>query len=210
MLTQTQCLFESLTCAIFLPSSSRSIFVIILWRVGNWIFVKKHTEALAHDFTYIGDDYPLEYPVGHLDPVAMTLHESVHFALNLTDPIERLEWLSLAIHPDDVGRPRLGPNYRVFVITFYHQLHCVWKFQQALADRNDPEASVHHVQHCLNYLRQTLLCQAADTLELGDFMQRDFEVERIGDTLVCQDWGKVYGVLDEAYAEWRKWRVQWH
>ncbi|KIJ64929.1 hypothetical protein HYDPIDRAFT_65502, partial [Hydnomerulius pinastri MD-312] len=59
-----------------------------------------------------------------------------------------------------------------------------------------------HLHHCFNYLRQTFLCESADTLELGDFMQRDFENERVGDTLVCHDWEQVYTALDENHQEW--------
>ena len=161
--------------------------------------------------SYLGDDYPLHYPMGDLeDPVAMTLHESVHFTLNASDPVIAAEWESLASHPDGFGRTRLGPNHRLFVMTFYHQLHCIWKFQQALVDRSDPTASQHHVQHCLNYLRQTLLCDAAESVEEGNFMDKDFDQDRIGDTLVCQDWEKVYSVLDSAYAEWAQWSKQWN
>lgn len=140
----------------------------------------------------------------------MTLHESVHFTLNGSDPVTTAEWESLASHPDGFGRTRLGPEHRLFVMTFYHQLHCIWKFQQALVDRGDPTASQHHVQHCLNYLRQTLLCEAAESVEEGDFMVRDFEQDRVGDTLVCRDWGEVYEVLDHAYAEWEQWSKQWN
>ncbi|KAH9929361.1 uncharacterized protein B0H18DRAFT_996757 [Fomitopsis serialis] len=140
----------------------------------------------------------------------MTLHESVHFTLNGTDPVITAEWESLATHPDGFGRTRLGPDHRLFVMTFYHQLHCIWKFQQALVERNDPTASKHHVQHCLNYLRQTFLCEAADSVEEGDFMDRNFEQDRIGDTLVCRDWEKVYNVLDGAYAEWEQWSQKWN
>ena len=149
--------------------------------------------------------------MGDLDPVAMTLHESVHFTLLTgSDPVIATEWESLASHPDGFGRTRLGPNHRLFVMTFYHQLHCIWKFQQALVDRSDPTASHHHVQHCLNYLRQTLLCEAAENVEEGDFMKRDFEQDRVGDTLICRDWEMVYNVLDSAYAEWERWSMQWN
>ncbi|KZT01769.1 uncharacterized protein LAESUDRAFT_663257 [Laetiporus sulphureus 93-53] len=160
--------------------------------------------------TYIAEDYLLEYPIDHLDPVTMTLHESVHFSLNLTDPIVDMEWESLAAHPGGFGRTQLGPDHCLFVLTFYHQLHCLWKFQSTLINRNDPGASPHHVQHCLNYLHQLFLCDAATTLELGDFMVRDFEQNRVGDTLVCRDWEKVYNVLDSAFVEWSTWSVQWN
>ncbi|KAH9834558.1 uncharacterized protein C8Q71DRAFT_147219 [Rhodofomes roseus] len=192
------------------------LFNILLtsWRLGNAFLPSQFRRNLngesSRPYSYLGDDYPLDYPLGDLDAVAMTLQESVHFTLNGSDPVVTAEWESIAAHPDGFGRTRLGPDHRLFVMTFYHQLHCIWKFQQALVDRNDPTASEHHVQHCLNYLRQTFMCEAADSVEEGDFMTRDFEQDRIGDTLVCRDWGKVYDVLDEAYAGWEQWSKKWN
>ncbi|KAG2123760.1 hypothetical protein DEU56DRAFT_745191, partial [Suillus clintonianus] len=143
--------------------------------------------------TYADEDYPWEFPVdlAH-EAVAMTLHESVHFSLNASDAEARLEWENLPTWPKGFGRTRLGPQHRVFVMVFQHQHHCLWMLELALLGGNDPEASFHHINHCFNYLRQTLMCEAAYTLEMGDFMSVDHEKDRVGDTLVCRDWEKVY------------------
>ena len=55
-----------------------------------------------------------------------------------------------------------------------------------------------------------MLCQAADTLELGDFMERDFENDRVGDTVVCSDWSQVYNGLDDNYRNWTEWAREWN
>lgn len=166
--------------------------------------------SLQGGYSFIGDDYPLEYPIELIDPVAMTLHETIHFSLNSSDKISIEEWKSLARWPEGFGRTRLGPHQQIFVLVFYHQLHCLWKFQSAIVDPADPAASSHHVQHCLNYLRQTFLCGAADDVEEGDFMLKDFETERVGDTLVCQDWNRVFEDLDQNHERWLEWRKQWN
>jgi len=141
----------------------------------------------------------------------MTLHESMHFALNSSDTESQLEWESLPSWPKIIGRTHLGPEHRVFVVVFGHQLHCLWKLQQALLDynRDEPQATYHHVHHCLNYLRQTLLCDSADTLEMGDFLSVDHEEDRMGDTLVCRDWGKAISVLEEYHEKWLQWKAHW-
>lgn len=148
--------------------------------------------------------------MGSLDTVAMTLQESVRFDLNASDPIADKEWELLSVIPEGFGRTRLGPEYRLFVITVYHQMHCLRKIQVGLLERDDPISTHHHVLHCLNYLRQLFLCAAADSLEEGDFLEKNYEVDRVGDQLVCQDWERVYDVLDENYENWLDWRGQWN
>lgn len=149
-----------------------------------------------------------------LDAAALTLQETEHFTLNASDDAE---WDLISSIPRGIGRTRLGEEKRVFVLTSIHQMHCLRRIQLALLTRStsdedgrvedDPLATPGHVSHCLNYLRQTILCDAAETLEKGDFMERDFfEGDRVGDTLVCRDWENAFGRFDRRYEEWREWR----
>ncbi|TFY55968.1 hypothetical protein EVJ58_g7915 [Rhodofomes roseus] len=163
------------------------------------------TRIASH--TYSGNDFPVDYPLD-LDTISMTLHESVHFTANLSDINSNSAWLNL-VHLKSRGHARLGPDHRVFTLTMFHQHHCLVMLHLGMAD-NNPVASSHHIQHCLDYLRQTFLCAAADGLEYGDFMERNFSKERVGDMLVCQDWEKVYMELDENVAEWEAWSSRWN
>ncbi|KAG1751342.1 uncharacterized protein EDB91DRAFT_601502 [Suillus paluster] len=170
----------------------------------------RHNIAKSIEYTYTGDDYPWEFPVDLThEAVATTLHESVHFSLNESDAVARLEWENLASWPKGFGRTHLGPQHRTFVMVFQHQHHCLWKLETALLDPTDPESLPHHVNHCFNYLRQTLMCEAAHTLEIGDFLSVNYEKDRVGDTLVCRDWEKAYSALDENYEQWVQWREHW-
>lgn len=86
----------------------------------------------------------------------------------------------------------------------------------------EKEAKPHHVRHCFDYLRQTLLCSAASTVERGDFMKdagRGFggdgegeEEGRMwrGDTLVCEDWERAFEALDVNLREWEEWKAAWN
>lgn len=58
-----------------------------------------------------------------------------------------------------------------------------------------------------NYLRKTLPCQAVDTLELEDFMERNFKNGCVGDILICRDRQEVYAALVENYQDWSEWRI---
>ncbi|KAJ7114042.1 hypothetical protein C8R44DRAFT_796149 [Mycena epipterygia] len=182
---------------------------LLLGQVYPQLMVRHNNADLPY-YSHVGQDYPLQYPIGPLDTVTMTLHESVHFALNASDPVAADEWVLYSSIPKGIGRTRLGPNQRVFVLTVSHQMHCLRRIHIALLNREDALANYGHVHHCLNYLRQTLLCEAADTLERGDFMERDYELERISDTLVCRDWEKAFEILDGKYEEWLSWRDVWN
>ncbi|KAI9461092.1 hypothetical protein HD554DRAFT_2176371 [Boletus coccyginus] len=185
--------------------------LVTIWRCVDRWSLKEQPAAQPARYSYRGDDYPLQLPLDISDgPVAMTLHETIHFPLNGSDPIAQMEWDNLVAAPKEAGRTRLGPDHRVFTMVFWHHFHCLWSIQRALNDRNDTYGGYAHLHHCFNYLRQTLLCQAADTLELGDFMERDFENERVGDTLVCRDWQQVYTALDENYQNWTEWAKEWN
>ncbi|KAF9818454.1 hypothetical protein IEO21_02803 [Rhodonia placenta] len=126
----------------------------------------------------------------------LTVEESAHYPLlgDLSDD----EWLSLT--SAGVGYVRLGPDQRRFVVTMFHEMHCLRVLNLAIGGSS--RASMDHVTHCLNYLRLMALCSADITLESGDFMARDFSVELVGETRVCRDWTAVYSAMHDNYAEW--------
>ncbi|KAG2052029.1 hypothetical protein BDR06DRAFT_888709, partial [Suillus hirtellus] len=62
----------------------------------------------------------------------------------------------------------------------------------------------HRTYHCLNNIRKTLMCDLADTLEMGDFPKVDYERNRMRDTSVCRDWSKASPVLEEYHEKWLK------
>ncbi|EPT00037.1 hypothetical protein FOMPIDRAFT_1123352, partial [Fomitopsis schrenkii] len=158
---------------------------------------------------YVGRDYPHEYPVGNLQPVMMTLHESIHFSLSPTDDIASEEWRSLG-HPVHYGKTHLGPEHRFLSTVFGHQMHCLQILYLGLQHQygrhnNMLEVDRHHLQHCLNYLRQTFLCDATDSLEEGDFLSKNYSMHTRGETLICRDWISVFRKLDENQSQWEEW-----
>ncbi|KAJ7586816.1 hypothetical protein C8J56DRAFT_1026516 [Mycena floridula] len=147
-------------------------------------------------YTFIGVDFPRELPLtDELEYVAMSLQETVRFRLNATDAID--EWRQVMELP--IGRVHLGPERRLFNLAFWHQLHCVREMARVIT--SDDHSTPEHIMHCLHYMRQGFLCEADGGLEVGDFMMRDFEVDRVADTVVCRDWEKVYNYL-EGEAAW--------
>ena len=127
----------------------------------------------------------------------MVVEESVHYPI--TDPEAMDEWLYNS--PFGMGSVRLGPNNRGFFISMFHELHCLRLMRTALASTPKPSL-IDHSFHCLNYLRESALCTSDTTLEPGDFMQRDFTVDRLGATHICRDWDAIYEDVRINWVEW--------
>ncbi|KAF7297364.1 Cytochrome P450 [Mycena indigotica] len=153
-------------------------------------------------YSYVGNDFP-EFFVpqrGPLASVAMTMEESRHYAV--FGPEALAEWVSNS--PKGFDYVRLGSEYRGFAVAMWHELHCLHVIRVVLDGANSPMA-VGHLHHCLNYLRQYILCNPNLTLEPADLLTRDFEndlTEREGATHVCVDWAQMYGEMEDNWAEW--------
>lgn len=129
--------------------------------------------------------------------------ESYHYSAD--EPASRREW--------DYHRPtshggvvRIGPHNRTFYVSSVHQLHCLQTFFWDLAGIT--HVSLEHHQHCLNYLRQRILCDADLTLETGDYRTRDFGKNRQGATFVCRDWEAVIDAVTLDWLKWNRYRVE--
>ncbi|KAF9465117.1 hypothetical protein BDZ94DRAFT_1254548 [Collybia nuda] len=166
----------------------------------NLIFIWNSWRGTSPDpYTYRGHDFPETLPLpSPLQEVLLTVEESSRYALKGKQSDD--EWFSLA--SASYGYVHLGPHNRVFVVTMFHQLHCLrmlnlgFNPMEAIGDA--------HLQHCLSYLRQMILCDPDLTLEPAGWETRDFEGQRIGATHVCQDWSTVYDVVDENYQGWNR------
>ena len=166
-------------------------------------FVLRTMNLLHRLSAYADDDYPIHAPLGSLPTVEMTFQESVRFS-----PVGNWSDRNMDWHVYDGRAPNrwiyghvwLGDLKLLFVPVLHHQMHCVRSITEVFAEFDiDKRAAVYgfyHVEHCLNYFRQTLLCRADRYLEKGDFMSRDFDAERIGHTRTCNDWSKALSWLD--------------
>ncbi|EIN04128.1 hypothetical protein PUNSTDRAFT_138857 [Punctularia strigosozonata HHB-11173 SS5] len=130
----------------------------------------------------------------------MTFEESVR--LKVDGSLAGAEWFSQRVPAKHAGYIQLGPEKRLFAVAMYHELHCVNTFRKALADPKDADGTPHHVQHCLNYLRQLFLCSADATLEPYDWTLRNYTQEPVGITRQCRDWTVVYERMEESYDSW--------
>lgn len=146
----------------------------------------------------MGDDYPAHFPVSRDRKIAMATDETVHYGI--FEPEAEEEWATNQVEGGR-GYVRLGLEKRGFAVSMFHQLHCLRVIRWALSGHYEAYARG-HVQHCLNYLRQQILCSPDLTLEPADILTRDHNIERTGAIHVCKDWRVLYGDLEVNYEEW--------
>lgn len=126
----------------------------------------------------------------------MTVEESIHYPLFGAASDD--QWFSLT--SASYGYVRLGPDDRMFVVTTFHELHCLRLLNLAFSKAH--VANTGHIKHCLNYIRQSVLCSPDLTIEPGNFEERHFDIDRTGATHACRDWSMVYPIMDDNYAVW--------
>jgi hypothetical protein len=73
-----------------------------------------------------------------------------------------------------------------------HQLHCLAALRTSLVEHDRKFGDIGHAQHCLNYLRQWILCNPDLTLEQFDPLERNFDVDVVAELHICRDWSAVY------------------
>lgn len=168
---------------------------------------------LQNEYSWLGNDHPLTLPLD-LPFVALTLENSRHYSLD--DPNADAEFQS--IYPGkSLGFVHLGPERRFFGLSMYHQIHCLDSLRLAvlgvrphgehrLGQSGNAHWEMDHVHHCLNYLRQTILCAADLTLEPEVEEGSDDAGEGLGVTHVCKDWSMAYQYVERNFEEWERWK----
>lgn len=135
-------------------------------------------------------------PFSKFPEALMVVEESVHYPV--LGPASDKEWFSVT--SSSYRYIRLGPEHRLFHAAMAHELHCLRMLNLAFGNTSFPDTG--HIQHCLNRIRQSILCDSDLTLEPGNFEERDFTLERVGATHVCQDWAILYDIMDENTISW--------
>ncbi|KAF7299742.1 hypothetical protein HMN09_00980100 [Mycena chlorophos] len=142
-------------------------------------------------FSYVGDDYPSQLPLS-IPSIALEVEDSENYGLSNFNSYA--DWRSTDLFPKSNGFVHLGPEGRTFGLAMFHQMHCLQRIREALV-QGDPG---HHTRHCLNLLRQTVLCASDTTL---DPMNREHGTDGLGVVHVCRDWRKVYSFVAQNQLE---------
>lgn len=147
----------------------------------------------------------LSWSVPFGDLVAMTITNSARFELDGED--SALEWAALIPrggHTVHVMQP--GDNQpTTYTVTLFHQLKCLDFIRQDFVYMNRTNAGPNIMtSHCVNYLRQTILCRP--NLRLESVRNTHLNAGRMQYDAACNDWERVYeetGRNHAAYAAWR-------
>ncbi|KAI0043394.1 hypothetical protein FA95DRAFT_406955 [Auriscalpium vulgare] len=137
------------------------------------------------EYTYIGSDHPAQLPFD-VPAVGLVIeHGDEHFSLWDDD-----EWGTL--FPSE-GFTDLGPAQQPYLLSMVHQMHCLDVFRVGFL-RNRTGAA-YHVEHCLRFMRQIVLCNADTTLEeslVGEINgKKETGASGVGMVHRCRDWTKV-------------------
>ncbi|KAH9927398.1 hypothetical protein B0H21DRAFT_700566 [Amylocystis lapponica] len=183
-----------------LPSSlSPTTFIVLLlltainisFSAYNVAQISRLLPPPPHQYSWEGDDFPAQLPLP-VTPVGLVMESTApYFSLYNDD-----DWGS--VFPSD-GFTYLGPHNRTFQVTMIHQLHCLDVIRVGFVVNGSDAA--HHIEHCLRYLRQVLLCTADTTLESTESKVVDGELRYgasgIGMVHRCRDWSAVRHYLAE-------------
>lgn len=148
---------------------------------------------------YVGSDHPRTWEVGYLPPIRMNIEPTKHYQLSGHNADE--EWAALA--PNN-GIIHLGPHRRPYSVSLFHQLRCLDIIRRDIIVVDSEDATSSKLsRHCLNYMRQMVLCRA--DLALDPVLGRGLEARVRPDTNQCVDWRRVYEELEKNQREYAQW-----
>lgn len=131
------------------------------------------------------------WDLGPLGLVKMAMEDTVNLQLNDTNAAA--QWASMM--PANGGIVRVGPDRQPYMLSMFHQLKCLDILRRMYVE--DHGGALDGVgRHCLNYLRQTLLCRSDLRLETVQDPDGAHAVDMWGD-LTCTDWRQVYARVEE-------------
>jgi hypothetical protein len=151
---------------------------------------------------------PTALPIA-IRPALLTTENLPSFGLGADDE----DWAHLL--PYGHGFVHHTATNSSYLVSQYHQIHCLRSFRnyfKFLMDGNSTlgTPSVNHIDHCMRYMRQMVLCYGDSTLE-PTHKQRAHDgrvvdaVTGFGVTHTCRDWTQIW---EYAETNWRSWEAQ--
>ncbi|KJA22685.1 hypothetical protein HYPSUDRAFT_66904 [Hypholoma sublateritium FD-334 SS-4] len=195
--------YRILWAGAVLSFTAMAVLVFIAVNGNTFLLVNSpiNAQVSKHEYTYLHNDYPEKWPIPALDKVHMSLENTVHYAFDT--PEGRAEWD--IILPSGGAVVRLGPRRRPFTVGMFHQIRCLGIIRDILddlyRDTNSRAVSADRsiiAGHCMNYLRQMVLCSSDVRLETVRAAKgHGLTVPDV--THVCLDWEAVYREAEKNY-----------
>ncbi|KAH6912438.1 hypothetical protein BKA70DRAFT_1422000 [Coprinopsis sp. MPI-PUGE-AT-0042] len=170
------------------------LFSAVLLYSGVSSIPPKHIDAngpVAVHMTTAGPalSWNIQFPA----PVLMDVQNSVNYQLN--GSAADVQWKALM--PSGDGIVRLGPDQKPFMLSTFHQLRCLDILRDSYVrdmqqGRPNPTPLT---RHCLNYIRQMVLCRGNLKLERVVDPYGAHSVQ-IRDPMTCRDWRSLYSHVE--------------
>jgi len=146
----------------------------------------------------------LSFRVPKAAPVAMSITDSVRYQLDTSGAEDYAKLLPSGghiVYIDDDDSQTIGPE--PYTVTLFHQFRCLDIIRDSINQLSLESTPVSTMtRHCMNYLRQTILCQPNLRLESaktsGGVAARTYDA-------VCRDWTPLYEEAErnhQAYLAW--------
>jgi hypothetical protein len=149
-------------------------------------------------------DYPAsQWPLS-LDTVQLTFENTIHYGFDTE--LGDAEWNKTL--PSGGAVLHLGPDFRPYTLGVFHEIRCLNIIRKALVDYYADESAnarirdPKKVHHCMNYLRQMVLCRADLKLEWVR-APRGNHVTVWEVTHTCKDWTAIYDAAEGNYASYQ-------
>jgi hypothetical protein len=150
---------------------------------------------------YVGDDHPASWPIAR-PLVLMASDNTRRFRLNASDGAA--EWS--AISPGD-GLIHLGTRQQPYTISMLHQLRCLGILRGEVVRDGDASGGPTALgRHCLNYIKQMVLCRGDIQLESFHYASHEDPIDLFG-VYECRDWGAVYDAVRENQKTYKRWKA---
>ncbi|KAJ3557198.1 hypothetical protein NM688_g1600 [Phlebia brevispora] len=149
---------------------------------------------------------PLSFFPTYGDPVAMRIANTARFQLyteeGMADLVHSLPSGGHLVYVRPEGNSGADPE--AYTVTLFHQLRCLDVVRQGYTKvPEDPSPKLLH--HCMNYLRQTILCRPHLLLE--PVVTPGGLVSEAGYDGVCYNWEAVFEEAErnhQAYLDWHR------
>ncbi|KAI0747054.1 hypothetical protein C8Q80DRAFT_818047 [Daedaleopsis nitida] len=154
-----------------------------------WCTTSTKVSHVAHTtsrMTIIHRDVSPVWDIGPLGDVALPFESSVHYQLNSTQA--DAEWRALVPSNGGIVIEGEGSDRAAYMLSMFHQLRCLNILRQTYANHEPPNGLT---AHCINYIRQMVLCHRDLRLEPlvragGSHTVQPWRTVR------CQNWRRVY------------------
>ncbi|KAF8971920.1 hypothetical protein BDZ97DRAFT_1650644 [Flammula alnicola] len=172
------------------------IALSFLVKLVGTLWINKQIAHLTREYSYVGDDYPEIWPIER-KTILMTFDNPKHFRLDTEDGAA--EWAAIA--PRN-GVVHLGPHRQPYTVSMMHQLKCLDIIRaEIIRDRGEDDIGPSALtRHCLNYVRQMVMCHGDLELESFQFASHKNPIDWRG-VYECKDWEAVFNEAKKNQAE---------